>query len=200
MEQVWNNISVGEFVEIRAILKDADRDSWDKQVALAALLQGITEEELLNLPLDKATEVFGLLNGLDRPPKRSRIRQLYRVGRWTLKVTQAQEMTVAQWVDFQQYGRDMDRNLVEILSVALVPVGKTYNTGYDIGELKNDIRSRVMIPDALAVCFFFQRRWLQSMRRSLTYLIGWTTLKGWTKAKNKALQVRREISAILRSL
>ena len=200
MEQVWDNISVGEFVEIRTILADESRNAEDKQIAIAALLQGISEDELLNMPLDEAREAFALANSLDSPPKRSRIRQLYRVGAWTLRATEAKDMTVAQWVDFQTFGRDMEKNIVEILSVALVPDKKTYNTGYDIEALKRDIRNKMMLPDALAVCFFFQRRWLKSMQRSLTYLVGWSSLKGWKEQKKKALQSRREVSAMLRSL
>lgn len=200
MEQIWDNISVGEFVEIRAILADESRSAEDKQIAIAALLQGISEDELLNMPLEEAKEAFALANSLDSPPKRSRIRQLYRVGAWTLRATEAKDMTVAQWVDFQTFGRDMEKNIVEILSVALVPDKKTYNTGYDIDELKRDIRNKMMLPDALAVCFFFQRKWLKSMQRSLTYLVGWSSLKGWKEQKKKALQTRREVSAMLRSL
>lgn len=200
MEQVWDNISVGEFVGIRAILADESRNAEDKQIAIAALLQGISEDELLNMPLDEAREAFALANSLDSPPKRSRIRQLYRVGAWTLRATEAKDMTVAQWVDFQTFGRDMEKNIVEVLSVALVPDRKTYNTGYDIEALKRDIRNKMMLPDALAVCFFFQRKWLKSMQRSLTYLVGWSSLKGWKEQKKKALQSRREVSAMLRSL
>lgn len=200
MEQIWDNISVGEFVEIRTILADESRNAEDKQIAIAALLQGISEDELLNMPLDEARKAFALANSLDSPPKRSRIRQLYRVGAWTLRATEAKDMTVAQWVDFQTFGRDMEKNIVEILSVALVPDKKTYNTGYDIEALKRDIRNKMMLPDALAVCFFFQRKWLKSMQRSLTYLVGWSSLKGWKEQKKKALQSRREVSAMLRSL
>lgn len=200
MEQLWNNISVGEFAEIRTILKDTERSVEDKQVALAAVVQGVTEDELLNMPLAEAAKAFALIGGLDTPPKRSRIRKLYKVGGWVLRVTEAGDMTVAQWVDFQSYGRDMEENLVDILSVALVPDKMTYNEGYNMAELKADLRTKMMIPDALAVCFFFQQRWLKLMLRSLNYLVGQATLKGWTEQRKKALKVRREVSAMLRSL
>ena len=200
MEQAWDNISVGEFVEIKAILDDKSRAFDEKQIALAALLKGISEDELLTMPLDEAREAFALANSLDCPPKRSRIRRLYQVGAWTLRATESKDMTVAQWVDFQTFGRQMEKNLVEVLSVALVPNGKTYNEGYDIEALKRDIRNKMMIPDALAVCFFFQRKWLKSMQRSLTCLVGWTTMKGWTEQRRKALQTRAEVCRMLRSL
>lgn len=202
MKQVWDNISLGEFAEVRAILADEGRSNEDKQIALAALLQGVSEDELLNMPLDEAREAFTLASSLNTPPQRTRLRQYYQVGAWTLKATQAKDMSVAQWVDFQTYARDMERNMVDVLSVALVPTGKTYNTGYNIDKLKDDLRSKMMVPDALAVCFFFQKRWLRSMQRNLNYLVGWTTLKG-KKAKTlqrKALTLQAEISRLIRSL
>lgn len=202
MEQLWDNISVGEFLDLRTIIADEGRSAEDRQIAIAALLQGVSEDELLTMPLDEAREAFALANSLDTPPKRSRIRRLYQVGAWTLRATESKDMTVAQWVDFQTFGRDMEKNIVEVLSVALVPNGKTYNEGYDIETLKRDIRNKMMIPDALAVCFFFQRKWLKSMQRNLNFLVGWTMLKG-KKAKElngKARQIQAEVYRLLRSL
>lgn len=199
MEQIWDNISVGEFIELRTIITDESRDAESKKIAIAALLQGVTEDELLDMPLAEAHEAFELAEQLNSRPKRARVRTIYRVGPWTLRATEAQEMSVAQWVDFQTYGREMEKHLVDILSVALVPEGKSYNDGYDIEKLKVDITNKMMIPDALAVCFFFQRRWLKSMHRILTFLVGWTSLKGWKEPKEKAMEARREISALLHS-
>lgn len=202
MEQLWDNISVGEFLDLRTIIADEGRSAEDRQIAIAALLQGVSEDELLTMPLDEAREAFALANSLDTPPKRSRIRRLYQVGAWTLRATESKDMTVAQWVDFQTFGRDMEKNIVEVLSVALVPNGKTYNEGYDIEALKRDIRNKMMIPDALAVCFFFQRKWLKSIQRNLNFLVGWTMLKG-KKAKElngKARQIQAEVYRMRRSL
>lgn len=200
MENRWNNTTLAEFVKIRAILGDAERSHEDKLIALAALIQGVDEETILTMPLDRVEPVFEAVQQLNEPPKRSRIRSHYQAGRWALKVTEAKDMTVAQWIDFQNYYRDdMEKHLADILSVALVPVGKKYNEGYDIDALKAALWD-MPVGDALAVCFFFQKKWLKSMRRTLSCLAGWTAVKGQRELKETALRLRTEISAMLRSL
>ncbi len=200
MNEIWNHITLEEFEKMKALLDDEKRTPEDRMVALAALVQGVSEEEILNMPLAEAQKAFALARGLDSPPKASRIRKTYEVEGWKLKITE--EMNVAQWVDFQNYAREgLERHHADLLSVALVPEGKQYNEGYDMAKLKEDLK-KMPVSDALAVCFFFQRRWLRSMRRILNYLLGWIVLKGWswTPQKERVRALRREVSAMLRSL
>ena len=201
MENQWKNITVEESAKIKAVLEDSEASQEERMIRLAAIVQGVSEDVILNLPLNQASEVFALVWGLDNPPKRNKVRRTYQVGDWELKVTDATDMSVAQWVDFQSYGKDMEKNMVEVLSCALVPKGKKYNEDYDIEKLKEDLKG-MPVCDALAVCFFFQKRWLKSMRRTLNYLVGWTMLKGkkGRELKAKALETRAEVSDMLRSL
>lgn len=170
-------------------------------VSLAAIVQGVSEETILNLPLSQAQPVFDAVWGLNEHPKRSKYRSEYSFKGWRLKVADTRDMSVAQWVDFQTYGKDTEKYLLDILSCALVPKGKKYNDGYDIGKLRYDLKE-FPICDALAVCFFFQKRWLKSMRHTLDYWVGWLTLRG-KKARvlrRQALKTRAEVSAMLRWL
>ena len=200
MENQWNNITLEEFVKIRAILGDSEKSEEDKLIALAAFMQGVDEETILTMPLDEVSPIFEMVQGLREKPKESKARRHYQVGKWALKLTQAKEMTVAQWVDIQNYYRDdVEKHLADILSVALVPVGKKYNEGYDIEELKAALWG-MYVCDALAVCFFFQRKWLRSTERTLNYLAGWSFLKGRRELTKKALEVRRQLLGTMSSL
>ena len=203
MENQWNNITLEEFGRIQAVLKDEGRSAEDRMIALAAIVQGTDEDTILNMPLDEVRPVFALVQGLDTQPKPSRIRKNYNVGRWRLRVAETKDLSVAQWVDYQNYARaGFEEHTADILSVALVPMGKTYNEGYDIDALKQDLR-QMPVCDALAVCFFFQRRYLKSMRRTLNCLAGLATVKKgkeWKRLREKALREKREVSALLRSL
>ncbi len=200
MKSGWDNITLEEFTKIRGILRDSGRNEEDKMVAMAAVLQGVSEDTILDMPLEDVAPVFQMVRELDGMPRRGKIRKHYQVGRWSLKVADGKEINVAQWIDFQNYYReDMEEHLADILSVALVPVGKKYNEGYDIEDLKADLW-KMSIPDALAVCFFFQRRWLRSMRRTLNYWAGLMWIKGQKEMRRRAVKYSREVSAILRSL
>lgn len=200
MANAWNNITLDKFAKIKAILKDSGRTGDEKLIGIAATLEGISEDELLGMPLGKAQDAFALAAELDSEPQRSAIRKTYLVAGWELNVTEAKDVNVAQWIDFQNYGRDLENRMADILSVVLIPKGKTYNEGYDIAALKRDLLANMTVPDALAVCFFFQRKFLKSMSRTLTCLVGWATLKRQKALRKKALKLRREISGIRRSL
>ena len=136
MQNQWEHITVEDFVKIRAILSDTKTAQEDKMVSLAAIVQGVSEETILNLPLSQAQPVFDAVWGLNEHPKRSKYRSEYSFKGWRLKVADTRDMSVAQWVDFQTYGKDTEKYLLDILSCALVPKGKKYNDGYDIGKLR----------------------------------------------------------------
>lgn len=204
MGNIYANMSLGQFTQVRDILK-SERTADEKMIAMSALLQGISEDELLDMPIAEARQVFQVLDGLDQPPKAAKIRKKYQVGEWILRVSDVQDTCVAQWIDYQQYARmGKDEHMADILSVALVPDGKKYNEDYDIVKLKADILEHMSIADALAVCFFFQRKYLRSMKRILDYLLGWSQikLKGEERKeiRRRTLKVRREVSAMLHSL
>lgn len=200
MTSEWEHITLDEFVQIRAVLGDQGRTQEEKMVGLAAVVEGVSEDTILNMPLPKVQPVFARVRGLDSLPPRSKARRQYQVGGWSLRVSEAQDMSVAQWIDFQNYYReDFEKHLKDILSVALVPLGKTYNEGYDMGKLKGDLGG-MRIGDALAVCFFFQKRWLRSTERTLNYWVGLTWMRRQKVLTRAALALRREVSAMRRSL
>lgn len=199
MKNIWSEVTLEEYTQIREILDDKERDREDTLIALAAILQGVDEDTILNMPLDEVEPVFEMVQGLGQKPRANRVCKRYNLGEWSLKVMDRQ-MCLAQWIDFQNYAREgYENHLADILSVVLVPEGKSYNKDYDMEKLKRDLRL-FTVGDALAVCFFFQRRWLKSTRRILTFLVGWMTLKGRKKESRRCLELRREVSAILASL
>lgn len=201
MGNQWEHITVEEFGKIRAVLSNDKTTQEDKMVSLAAIVQGVSEETILNLPIAQAQPVFDAVWGLNEPPKRNKCQNSYSLKGWRLKVADIQDLSVAQWVDFQTYGRDTEKHLLDILSCALVPKGKKYNEGYDIGKLRYDLKE-FPICDALAVCFFFQKKLLRSMRLTLDYWVGWLTMRGkkGREMRRIALQTRAQVSAMLRSL
>lgn len=200
MKEAWNYISLDEFAKIRAIVNDSGRSTEEKQISLAALLQGVDEDTILNLPLAQVQPIFARAMELNEQPQKARPKKVYQVAGWTLRLTEGKDISVAQWVDFQNYGKDMDNHLADMLSVVLVPKGKTYNEGYDIDRLKADLGACMSVPEALGVCFFFRRKWLKSMRRTLNFLVGWTLMKGQKELRRKAMKLQREVSDMLRSL
>lgn len=196
---IWSEVTLEEYTQIREILDDKSKDKEDMLISLAAVLQGVDEDTILNMPLDKVEPIFEMVQGLAQKPKANRVCRKYNLGEWRLRVSDRQ-MCLAQWIDFQNFAREgYESHLADILSVVLVPEGHSYNNGYDLDRLKADLK-KMTVGDALAVCFFFQRRYLKSTRRILSCLIGWMSLKGMKEERKRCLALRKEVSAILASL
>lgn len=198
MENAWEHITLNQFKAIRAVT-ESDKSGEDKLIAYASVLSGLTEDEILRMPFAQVAPLFEKVRGLDNPPKRGRVRKIYKIKGWELCLTDATRLSVAQWIDYQSFAKDLDKYMVELASVVLVPKGKTYNEGYDMKALQRDL-GEMEISDALSVCFFFQKRWLKSMRITLTFLVGKAIQMKNKEMRQRALEVRKEVSALLSSL
>ena len=75
----------------------------------------------------------------------------------------------AQYIDYLSFVKDAERNVPQILSCFLVPKGCKYNEGYDIVEVQQAIRDCMSVADALALAAFFLRRYVDSIKVSLTF-------------------------------
>ena len=71
-------------------------------------------------------------------------------------------------ITYMQDNEDF-KNLAKVLSVFIVPKGKTYNEGYDVEDVIRELDEHLSIQIALGVCFFFRekyRSWLNLMQAS----------------------------------
>ena len=94
----------------------------------------------------------------------------YALEGWILQpVADYRKIRTAQYIDFQTFVKDAEKNIVEILSVMLVPKGKKYNQDYDVIELQNVLRRCLSVADALSLFAFFFVQFRQSIKDSLTF-------------------------------
>ena len=93
----------------------------------------------------------------------------YPVGEFVLvPVTDMRKITTAQYIDFQTFSKDKEKNLVEMLSCFLVPRGCNYNDGYDILDVHRAIREEMSVAEVIALLAFFFKSWADSIRDTLS--------------------------------
>ena len=63
----------------------------------------------------------------------------------------------------------MDKNMVELLSVILVPKGHRYNDGYDILDVQQALRDEMYVSEGAVIVGFFLTLCKRSIRDSLNY-------------------------------
>lgn len=166
----YKTLSIGKWVEITSILRE-EMEDIDKQVKVVAILDDKTEDEVLNMPIpDFTTAGYQMRFLYDAPSPKGRLPKVIRLGDWELLPTAGvNAMTTAQYIDFQAYSADAMRNMVQLLSIFLVPKGCKYNDGYDVVALQQAIADKLSVEEGYKVIAFFLTRLRVSMKAMLIY-------------------------------
>ena len=167
----YNKLTLGQYIEIQAISKDESLEEIDKQVQILSVLTGVAEDEILHLPINEYKELVvkaAFLNpeNINYHP----VAKKYILGKFELIPTRDfRKIETCQYIDFQTYAPDLDKYLVEFLSVILVPKGHRYNEGYDILEVQKAIREEMSVSDGVSLAGFFLTWCRKSIKDSLNY-------------------------------
>lgn len=167
----YRDLPVGKYEEI-VRLCDEEMTDVDRKVAILSVLTGLTEDEVLHLPLDKFSEYSARSRFLESECPENLIpgvARSYPIGGFVLvPVTDIRKITAAQYIDFQTFSKDRDNRAVEMLSCFLVPRGCEYNDGYDVLDVHRAIREEMSVAEMLALLAFFFGRFLTSTETILT--------------------------------
>lgn len=158
----WSKLTVGKYQEVKAITTSG-RDVTEVNTELLSVLTDIDVDDLLDMPLIRYNNLLQCTGFLyDDMPKRM-VATKYVLGGITFDVMlNIEKMTAAQFIDYQTYVKDIENNLVPLLSIFLIPKGCKYNDGYDMIEIQNIIKNNLCIVDASALAAFFLK-WYESL-------------------------------------
>lgn len=167
----YRDLPIGMYLEICDIDRREDIDELHKQVSIISILTGRDEEEIYDLPIEDykvlASKTHYLRNPYDGEVLTAKT---YAIDGMLLQpVEDFRKITTAQYIDFQTFAKDAEKNIVEILSTMLVPKGKKYNQDYDILKLQDSLRRHLSVADALSLFAFFFVQYHQLIKDSLTY-------------------------------
>lgn len=167
----FNKLSLGKYMEIQAISREEGAEEIDKQTQILSVLTGISEDEILHLPIVEYKELVAKSEFLaPENIKYHPVAKKYIVGGFELiPVRDFRRIETAQYIDFQTYAPDLDKYLVEFLSVILVPKGHRYNEGYDIIEVQKALREEMPVSDGVSVAAFFLTLSRKSILSFLNY-------------------------------
>jgi len=168
----YRDLPVGKYEEI-VKLCETEMSEYERRVAIVAILAGLTEDEVLHLPLETFTDYSARSRFIEKECPENMIPGVsknYPIGGFVLlPVTDIRKITAAQYIDFQTFAQDRENKTVELLSCFLIPRGKDYNEGYDVLEVHKAIREEMSVAEALALLAFFFKGWLLSIRNTLSY-------------------------------
>ena len=176
----WENITLKQFYEIQSILSVTD--DWT-YLNLIDCVYGVNSQ---NLPINELKK-YDISFIKDEIPE-AKLQKYY-----TLNGTKYNsncdltKVTVAQFIDYQNYIKEDEVRLEKLLSVFFLPEGhKDYNTGYDIIKVQEDLLD-LPIDVAQSIGFFFGRQLRVFFRVFRYYLIKEVKTLKMEKTKKKEL-------------
>lgn len=198
----YKSLPLGLHAEIIMVGKTDGLEEIDKQVKVISILTGLTEDEVLNLPINDYKECVARSRFLERelgdPP--ARCATSYKVGGFDLvPVTDMKKVTTAQYIDFQSFHRaGVDEHFAEILSCLLVPRGKKYNQDYDIIEVQDALRKELSVFDGCCLYAFFMVSCRESIEGILTFSLQETKTIRDRRTRSQIQELIRKGQALLR--
>lgn len=192
----YYDLTIDKYLEIKEVLENAT-DDLSTQVALLAVLNECTEDDLLDMPLDEFKRKLVDLNFLSQPlsPK-PQCPKTITIGKEVFEsVRDVKQFTAGQYIDYQNLikSEDFYSIIPNLLACFFIPKGKDYGKDYDIMEVAEKIKKNISIGFALDVCFFFQMQSIRSINRTLDYLVLMTKMQIF-KAKDKETKTKLKVA------
>ena len=147
----WANITYRQLLDIREAANIEDENE-----RVYAIMEAVYGEDVLNLPLKDFNEKCKELSFLQKAiPNDLHVKNIKVNGREYYFDGLLGKITTAQYIDFQNYLKNEDEQ--KTFSVFIIPKGHSYNDGYDMEQVFNDILD-VPVPILFSASFFFIRQ------------------------------------------
>ena len=201
MKTGWDDITIADLIKIREIgaLQLATED--EKNLQVAAIVNDIPYEELIQVPLSQIRTYMDATDFLLTEPKARKARNSYTInGRKYKLLKNEMDLLTAQYIDFQSVQQDgFDKRPAELLSVMMVPEGHNYNDGYDKDQVIEDMYD-MSVTEALGIVDFFTRRFRRSIAWAKTLCkvkMRWARLTARKEDKEMYKALELQMSLIL---
>ena len=175
----WSDITLGQFEKMTKL------DSKDENYLFnfAAIAFNIDFDDFADLPLRVVNEYMERVRPLlTTSPKANKIGKEIRINDKPYTLTDSEDMTVAQFIDFQASVGICREKTSEFLSIVLIPQGKAYNEGYKRADIIEEIK-KMSVEDALGISRFFFLKWKRSLMLSLFFSQSMLRIRKWAERK-----------------
>lgn len=192
----WKDITIARHKAILNLYESRTEEEDPQLFAydLVCAVYGKDEEWINNLKVSEANDYVNTLAFVTEKPKHLPAKKSYILnGKKYCVGLNMQNLTTAQYIDFQQLYDKSNEMPAEFLSVIMVPEGHKYNDGYDINEVISDIENNLSVEEGLGLSDFFISLLRMSMRRSIRSL-----RKLERKAEKEGLMSKEQLDALKR--
>lgn len=197
----WGDLTIRQYEEITKAYEEDDDDLIYK---LIAIVKGMSYDEVLEKPWNEVEKWAADMKFLAQKPKSRMARREYVINGKEYETSfDMTSITTAQYIDFQMTAPQSKERIAEFLSIILIPKGKTYNKGYNIQEVQEDIYNYFKIEDAMGLSAFFLHLFQKSIRyaeRRLRRMLRKIKRTELTEEQTKAIGTIEEVLQSLNTL
>lgn len=168
----WNDITVNVFERLKAIKIESNDilDELNTNISILSVLCDVDEDTIANLEVGEFNRLLNQTSFLAEMPK-AKIQDKYVINGKQYEVHLAiNQMSMAQYIDFQTFCKEKDKYMKNIIACFLIPKGKKYGEGYEIEDVLKDIGD-MSIVNAHSIMFFFIISFRALTKTMLTYLV-----------------------------
>lgn len=168
----YDKLPLGKFLELR----DMDMEGMgeiDIQVAIISILSGISEDDIMDMPIPEYKKLVSKTKFLTTQPTPNKKvpNTISMDGKEYDVILEVERMSAGQYIDYQTYiGYREERYLPHILSTIIIPKGEKYGQT-DLASTIKTIEEHLPISVAVSLSAFFLNKWRSLTKATLTYLI-----------------------------
>ena len=164
--KTWKDITLRQFNKIQDLLQEID------EYTTLNIIDVLYDVDSANLPAMEVMNKYA--HSLDflmtTIPTNEKLKDTYTINQReynsNINLTQ---MTTAQFVDYQNYSKENPVDISKCLSVFIIPKGHTYNDGYDLKQVQDDIKDLDMVT-INTLAFFFKKLYILLLETTLLCL------------------------------
>ncbi len=177
----WDTLPIAKYKEIARLTEEmealADAPNCHEQRAdillnldldIVAILCGSTREEIEGLKCQEVADLCTATQWINEPIPEQSIPKVLRLGGFEYAVVvDMEKFTFGQYLDWQTLQANAFENIPQLMACLLIPKGKSYGKGYDLGEVVRDINELMPFALAHSLFRFFAKAQRASVRGSL---------------------------------
>lgn len=164
--KTWKDITLRQFNKIQDLLQEID------EYTTLNIIDVIYDVDSADMPAMEVMNKYA--HSLDflmtTIPTNENLKETYTINQReynsNINLTQ---MTTAQFVDYQNYSKENPVDISKCLSVFIIPAGHTYNDGYDLKQVQDDIKDLDMVT-INTLAFFFKKSYILLLEITLLCL------------------------------
>lgn len=157
MKSNWKEITVNEFIQLEQLLKSDIPESY-RTANIVALLSNKSLDEVEDLPISTFMSLSKNISFIQEQPKYNDVEKEYTINNHVYELhADVTQISTAQYIDYQNYSKEEEKDITKLLSCWLIPKGHKYNDGYDMKEVIDDAGD-MLLQDAMGICFFFPKQ------------------------------------------